>query len=173
MPNNAQRSTRGDTRAAGRSSNTTAAHRSGKGVQPLLTAEQTEGVVMRMAAVLSADAAKSTTARAQHIAYVGGALALAVSLGVLSDDRALEVRRAAIALVDAAALPAREYRADPAFAVMVSAVRKKGGASLDAPLPMAELDRTAAVAMLGRLMAAGIVGGPDAAGLHRIIAGEC
>jgi hypothetical protein len=130
-------------------------------------------VILRMAASLSADATRSAAAHEAHVAYVSGALALAVSLGVLTDERGLEVRRAALVLFEAAAVPERAHRADPAFAAMVSAVRKKGGASLDAPLPMAELDRRAATAMLGRLMAAGIVGQADVTGFHPVIAGEC
>ncbi|MGE7139636.1 hypothetical protein ACQKIE_18575 [Luteibacter sp. NPDC031894] len=126
-----------------------------------------------MAAVLSVDAAMSPEALREHIAYVGGALALAVTLGVLSDHRALEVRKACLGLFDGVRHPRREHRADPAFAAMVSAVRRNGGASLEAPLPMAELPRAAATAMLGRLMTAGIVGAADLAGFHALTTGEC
>lgn len=173
MPNYVQRAARAPTRPSAGSSNTGAASRWQNALQPLLSPEQTEGAILRMAAVLSADATRSTVALREHVAYVGGALALAVSLGLLTDHRALEVRKACLGLFDGARHPAGEHRADPAFAAMVSAVRRNGGASTDAPLPMAELTRPAATAMLGRLMAAGIVGAADLTGFHPVIAGEC
>jgi len=173
MPNHAQRAPRASTQASARSPNTSGGPRVPNAAQPRLLAEHTEGCILRMAAVLSADAAKSPATLREHIAYVSGALALAVSTGALSDQRALEVRKACLGLFDGARQPRAEYRADPAFAALVSAVRRNGGASLDAPLPMAELTRTAAAAMLGRLMATGIVGAADLTGFHPVIAGEC
>lgn len=173
MENRSHRPTRAATRRSQGSWNTTTAGKDSKAVHAALSPEQTEGTILRMAGVLSADAARHPSAHKEHVAYISGALALATSVGVLTDERALEVRRAALALFEAACYPEREYRADPAFAAMVSAVRKKGGASVDAPLAMAELGSTAAKAMLGRLMAAGIVGAADAAGFHPVIAGEC
>lgn len=97
-----------------------------------------------------------------------------LSLGVLSDERGLAVRTAAINLFESATKPARERaNSDPAFAQMISAVRRKGGASIGAPLPMVELGEDAARAMLGRLMAAGVIGAARADGFHPITGGEC
>lgn len=174
MANNAQSPSTGRTTNPSRATTPTRVHGRQADVRPLLSPFQTEGVILRMAGVLSADAALHPGARKEHLAYINGALSVAASLGVLSDERALAVRTAAINLFDSATRPARERAAaDPAFAQMISAVRRKGGASLRAPLPMAELGEDAARAMLGRLMAAGVIGAARPGGFHPITAGEC
>ena len=165
MPNRSRtHSSSALTSAGARSKATAASH--GRSAP---SAAQTECVVLRMAGSLSVDAARHPSARSTHLAYITGALALAVSLDVLADDRALELRQACIALFDAAAEGGAERlkSSDPAFARVVSAVRRNGGASLVQPLAIAELSRPEAARMLSRLVATGIVGPADLAGFHR------
>jgi hypothetical protein len=126
-----------------------------------------------MAGVLSADVASHPQARPQHLAYVSGAIALAMALGVISEERALQIRRASVDLFDGAARPLRAGAADPAFATLVTAVRRHGGASLNEPLAMAELSPSRAAHMLARLIATGVVDGGDVTGYHRAAKGEC
>jgi hypothetical protein len=175
MENRAQTRQDGATRRSGNASNTKAAPRRSRGVQPLMTREQTEGVILRMAAGLASDAARAPDARRAHLAYVNGAIALATALGVLTDARAVEVMRATAAVFDGVATtdPKRLAASDPAFAALVAAVRRNRGASLSSPLSMAQLSPAVATAMLGRLVDAGIVGPADLAGFHPVVAGEC
>ncbi len=175
MENRAQNRQGGTTRRTGTSTNTTAAPRPPRSVEPRLTREQTEGVILRMAGGLAADAARAPDARRMHQAYVNGAIALATALGVLTDARAVEVMRAAAAVFDGVAGvdPKRLAAADPAFAALVSAVRRNRGASLNSPFSMAQLSPAVATAMLGRLIDAGVVGPADCNGFHPVIAGEC
>ncbi|WP_036129192.1 hypothetical protein [Luteibacter mycovicinus] len=143
--------------------------------QALLTPGQTEGVILRMAGVLSADMAGHPQVRAKHLAYVTGALHLAVALGALTDARAVAVRQAAVDLFDGAPRSGsvRAGAADPAFAALVATVRRNGGASMNEPLPLAELPPSKAAHMLARLIASGVVDGGDVTGFHRATKGDC
>lgn len=113
--------------------------------------------------------------RAKHLAYVTGALHLAVALGALTDARAVAVRQAAVDLFDGAPRSGSPCAgaADPAFAALVTTVRRHGGASMNEPLPMAELSPSNAAHMLARLIATGVVDGGDVTGFHRATKGDC
>jgi hypothetical protein len=175
MENRAHSRPSGAPRRSQASADTSGAPKRPARVMPLLTAEETEGAILRIAGCLADDAGRNPSTRATHQAYVTGAIALATTLGVLSDARGVQVLAAAVAVFDgvATADPKRLAQADPAFAALVAAVRKNKGASLRSPLAMAQLSPAVGTAKLGRLMSAGIVGPADLTGFHPVIAGEC
>lgn len=163
----------GASKACGR---TVAAHREQAAVEARPSPQETEGAILRTAACLSQDLALHPGARASHISHISGMLGMAVTLGALPDDRAVQIRSACVQILDGAIGSATPLRnaADPAFAAVTAAVRRHGGASLNEPLAMAGLDPGVAAQYLGRLIAARIVGGADASGFHPTLAeGTC
>lgn len=137
-------------------------------------ADRAEGVILRMAGVASADVAQYPSTRPMHQAHIAGAIEMALNMGMLTDQRALQLRQACIELLDGArrATPG-QAAPDPAFASMVTAVRRHGGASLNEPLGMAELPAGRAAQMLARLIAAQVVDTGDVHGFHRVTKGDC
>ena len=175
MPNHAYQRSRGRADAAQSTPKGTGAPEASSATARRLTPNQTEGVILRIAGIFSADLASHPQARNGHTAYISGAIALALALGELSDRRALEVRQACLDLFDGARRPAPSRRGtpDPGFASLVAAVRRHGGASLNEPLAMAEMPAGTAALMLGRLIAAGVVDNGDVTGYHRVAKGDC
>lgn len=151
----------------------TAAAHAAMAARALMSPEQTEGVIIRAAGCLSQDLANHPSARTCHLSNISGMLGLAVALGILTDDRAVEIRRATVELFDGAVQGgnSRRHVADPTFAAIVAAVRRHKGASLNEPLAMAELSPGDAAQFLGRLISARIVGQADASGFHPAIEG--
>lgn len=133
-----------------------------------------ELTVMRMANRLGLDARTNPDAAKQHAAYVNGAIALALTIGVLTEERALALRAACGQLIGGIGLPATSpsligaLRDDAAYARIVVAVRRHGGATVTTPIELAELGSSNAKEMLNRMQRDGVIKPPDMFGHYAI-----
>ncbi|WP_199098987.1 hypothetical protein [Dyella sp. ASV21] len=132
-----------------------------------------EAITLRLALTLSRDVSRNPQACAAHSAYINGAIGMALSLGLLSEDRAMQLRKACGQMMTGATLPPSDVPTiDPAYARIIVAVRRNAGATLTSPIEMADLGTTGARAVLARLQQDGIVGEPDMLGFYPLRAGE-
>jgi hypothetical protein len=137
-----------------------------------------EGTVLRMATGLSVDSAKHPDTRRAHGTFLNGGISLALSLGLISEQRAMTLRNACSHLLDGAELPAQMPGqpvigpADTDYVRVIVAVRRNGGASMDQPADVASLGVTGARKMLDRLRADGVIGEADMLGFSRVIVVE-
>src|ERR1700744_5337347 len=133
-----------------------------------------ELTVMRMANRLGLDARTNPDAAKQHAAYVNGAIALALTMGVLTEERALALRAACGQLIGGTGLPATSpslidaLRDDTAYARLVVAVRRPGGAPMTPPIDIAALGSADAKEMLDRMQPDGVIKPPDMFGHYAI-----
>lgn len=128
---------------------------------------------LRLAETLSRDVARNPVTLNAHIAHVNGAIGMALSLGILTEDRAMQLRKACGLMMSGSALPTSEAAAiDPNYARIIVAVRRAGGASVANPPELAELGTTKARETIERLRADGIVGEPDIFGHSALRAAE-
>jgi hypothetical protein len=131
---------------------------------------EAESIVLRMASSLSLDTARHPQARPEHLAHLGGAIALALSLGCLSEPRAVRLRTACATLLDGAIEKRCSTRAavDRPYRTFVAEVRRNGGVSESSPPAMAELSRGSARLMLQLMKDDGLIGEPDIFGFHSV-----
>jgi len=133
-----------------------------------------ELAVLRMANRLGLDAKTNPEAAKQHSAYVNGAIALAITMGILTEERALALRAACGELIGGVGLPATSpsligaLRGDSAYARIVVAVRRHGGATATTPVELAELGTSQAREMLDRMQRHGVIKAPDMFGHYAI-----
>lgn len=140
--------------------------RLGRAPSPSLT----EAAVLQMASRLSADAAQYAENRSAHGTYLNGAISLAVSLNLLTEQRAMTLRNACSHLLDGVDMPAQVPAppVDAAYARIIHAVQRNLGASMDSPADVAGLGVTGARKMLDRLRADHIIGEADIFGFCRL-----
>lgn len=133
-----------------------------------------ELTIMRMANRLGLDAKINPDAAKQHSAYVNGAIALAMTMGILTDERALALRVACGELIGGAGIPATSpslieaLSDDTAYARIVVAVRRHGGATITTPIELAELGSPRAREMLDRMQRDGVIKAADMFGHYTI-----
>jgi hypothetical protein len=145
----------------------------GHRVGNMATHAAAEMVILRVAEVLSRDATRNPHTREAHTAYVSGAIGMAISLGVLTEDRAMQLRKACGLMMTGATIPEPGAVAiDPDYARIIVAVRRNAGATLTTPVELADIGTTAAQDMLTRLQADGIIGEADMLGFYPLRAGE-
>lgn len=135
-------------------------------------ASSAELAALRLAETLSRDTARNPLTLNTHIAHVNGAIGMALSLGILTEDRAMQLRKACGQMMTGAPLPASEANIEPGYARIIVAVRHNAGASLTKPDELADMGVVAARSMLDRLQADGILGEADMFGFHPLRAGE-
>jgi len=136
-------------------------------------ASAAEMIALRLAEVLGRDVTRNPVTRDAHVAHVNGAIGMALSLGLLTEDRAMQLRKACGQMMTGATLPASDAAAiDPNYARVIVAVRRAGGASIANPPELAELGTTKARETIDRLRADGIVGEPDIFGHCALRAAE-
>lgn len=136
-------------------------------------ASAAELAALRLAETLSRDAARNPVTLNTHIAHVNGAIGMALSLGILTEDRAMQLRKACGQMMAGTPLPTSEAAAiEPGYARIIAAVRRAAGASLTNPPEMADLGTAKAREMLDRLRSDGIVGEPDIFGHCALRAAE-
>jgi hypothetical protein len=144
--------------------------RLGRAPSPSLT----EAAVLHMAGRLSVDSAKYAENRSAHGTYLNGAISLAVSLNLITEQRAMTLRNACSHLLDGVDMPAQVPAppVDAAYARVIHAVRRNLGASMDSPADVACLGVTGARKMLERLRADHIIGEADMLGFSRLAVEE-
>lgn len=132
-----------------------------------------EAIALRLANRLSLDITRHSHTREIHVAHVNGAISMALSLGCLTEERAMQLRKACGQMMTGAALPTSNATAiEPGYARIIVAVRRNAGASINKPVELEDLGIVGARAVLDRLMADGIIAGPDMFGFHPLRAAE-
>lgn len=132
-----------------------------------------EAIALRLANRLSLDIARHPHTRDVHIAHLNGAISMALSLGCITEDRAMQLRKACGQMMTGAALPSSDATTiEPGYARIIVAVRRNAGASVAKPEELADLGIADACEMLARLKTDGIIGEPDMFGFHPLHAAE-
>lgn len=147
--------------------------KAGKTAVRMALGNAAEMVALRLAETFGRDTVRNPVTRDAHVAYVNGAIGMALSLGLLPEERAMQLRNACGQMMTGAALPASDSPAiDPGYARIIVAVRRNAGASLSKPAELVELGTVGARAMLVRLQADGIIAEADMFGFHPLRAAE-
>lgn len=134
---------------------------------------EAERVILRMANRLAIETTKHPHTRDANCAHINGAISLALSMKIVAEDRAMQLRNACGQLLTGAALPvAAGDGADPEYSRLIVAVRRSAGATLDKPDELAQLGLAKAREVLDRMRADGIVGDPDMLGFYPLLAVE-
>jgi len=132
-----------------------------------------EGIVLRQAEALARDSAQHPHAFPSHLAYLTGAIGLAVTLGYISDMQGVRLREACRGKLAKAASPqATTKAADLEYARLLLAVLRYGGASLRIPVEMILLGPVKARRMLARMERDGLLHKANVWGFHAVRAGE-
>jgi hypothetical protein len=132
-----------------------------------------EGIVLRQAEALARDTAQHPHAMPSHLAYLTGAIGLAVTLGYISDTQGVQLREACRGkLAEATPAFAATKTADLEYARLLLAVLRHGGASLRIPVEMILIGPAKARRMLIRMQRDGLLHAPDVWGFHAVRAGE-
>lgn len=136
--------------------------KAGKTSMRMALGSAAEMIALRLAETLGRDAMRNPVTRDAHIAHVNGAIGMALSLGLLTEDRAMQLRKACGQMMTGTPLPASDSAPiDPNYARIIVAVRRAGGASIANPPELTELGTAHARQTIERLRADGIVGEPD------------
>jgi len=132
-----------------------------------------EGIVLRQAETLARDTAQHPYALPSHLAYLTGAIGLAVTLGYISDTQGICLREACREkLAEATPDQATTKTADLEYARLLLAVLRHGGASLRMPVEMILIGPAKARRMLARMQRDGLLHAPNVWGFHAVRAGE-
>lgn len=132
-----------------------------------------EGIVLRQAEALARDSAQHPHAFPSHLAYLTGAIGLAVTLGYISDTQGICLREACREkLAEATPDQATTKTADLEYARLLLAVLRHGGASLRMPVEMILIGPAKARRMLARMQRDGLLHAPNVWGFHAVRAGE-
>lgn len=132
-----------------------------------------ESIVLRQAETLARDTAQHPHALSSHLAYLTGAIGLAVTLGYISDAQGVHLRETCRGKF-AQAVPAfaATKMADLEYARLLLAVLRHGGASLRIPVEMILIGPVKARRVLARMERDGLLHKANVWGFHAIRAGE-